>query len=51
LCTFALWALGLLALGLLPSTVSSLDEQAKRAYAEYQEQPTDLAKNIFMTAL
>ena len=37
--------------GLLPSTVSSLDEQAKRAYAEYQEQPTDLAKNIFMTAL
>jgi malate dehydrogenase (oxaloacetate-decarboxylating) len=37
--------------GLLPSTVTSLDQQAKRAYAQYQQQPTDLAKNIFMTAL
>jgi malate dehydrogenase (oxaloacetate-decarboxylating) len=37
--------------GLLPSIVTTLDEQAKRAYAEYHQQPTDLAKNIFMTAL
>jgi malate dehydrogenase (oxaloacetate-decarboxylating) len=37
--------------GLLPSTMSTLDEQEKRSYAQYQEQPTDLAKNIYMTAL
>ena len=37
--------------GLLPSAVTSLDEQARRAYAQYQQQPTDLAKNIFLTAL
>jgi malate dehydrogenase (oxaloacetate-decarboxylating) len=38
-------------IGLLPSVVTTLDEQAKHAYAEYLQQPTDLSKNIFMTAL
>jgi malate dehydrogenase (oxaloacetate-decarboxylating) len=31
--------------------VLSLDEQADRAYAQYQVQPTDLAKNNFLAAL
>lgn len=42
-------ALGLV--GLLPSAVTTLDEQARRAYAQYQRQPTDLAKNVYLTAL
>ncbi len=37
--------------GLLPSVVTTQDEQARRAYAQYQQQPTDLAKNVFLTAL
>jgi malate dehydrogenase (oxaloacetate-decarboxylating) len=37
--------------GLLPSAVTTLDEQVKRAYAQYQQQPDDLSKNIFLTAL
>jgi malate dehydrogenase (oxaloacetate-decarboxylating) len=37
--------------GLLPSAVTTLDEQAKRAYAQYQLQPSDLAKNVFLTAM
>ncbi len=37
--------------GLLPSVVTTLDEQAKRSYAQLQQQPTDLAKNIFLSAL
>lgn len=37
--------------GLLPSAVTTLDEQAKRAYVQYQQQPTDLAKNVYLTAL
>src|SRR5215467_929640 len=37
--------------GLLPPTVMTLEEQAKRSYAQYQRQPTDLSKNIFLTAL
>jgi malate dehydrogenase (oxaloacetate-decarboxylating) len=37
--------------GLLPSAVTTLDEQAKRAYSQYQRQPLDLAKNVFLTAL
>ena len=37
--------------GLLPSAVTTLDEQAKRAYAQYQQQPNDLTKNVFLTAL
>jgi malate dehydrogenase (oxaloacetate-decarboxylating) len=42
-------ALGLV--GLLPSTITTLDAQAMGAYAQYQQQPTDLAKNTFLTAL
>jgi malate dehydrogenase (oxaloacetate-decarboxylating) len=37
--------------GLLPSAVTTLDEQAKRSYAQYQRQQTDLAKNVYLTAL
>jgi malate dehydrogenase (oxaloacetate-decarboxylating) len=37
--------------GLLPAAVLSLDEQETRAYAQYQVQPTDLAKNDFLAAL
>jgi malate dehydrogenase (oxaloacetate-decarboxylating) len=37
--------------GLLPSAVTTGDEQVKRAYAQYQRQPDDLAKNVFLTAL
>ncbi len=42
-------ALGLI--GLLPSRVLTIDEQAHRAYRQYLEQPTDLAKNVFLTLL
>jgi malate dehydrogenase (oxaloacetate-decarboxylating) len=38
-------------LGLLPPAVTTLDEQVKRSYAQYQQQPNDLSKNIFLTAL
>jgi malate dehydrogenase (oxaloacetate-decarboxylating) len=38
-------------IGRLPSAVSSLDDQAHRAYARLAYQPTDLAKNIYMDAL
>src|SRR5262245_20437312 len=37
--------------GLLPSGVQTLEEQAKRAYEQYQAQPTNLAKNEFLAAL
>ncbi len=37
--------------GLLPSAVTTLDEQVKRAYAQYQAQRDDLSKNVFLTAL
>jgi malate dehydrogenase (oxaloacetate-decarboxylating) len=37
--------------GLLPPAVLTLKEQAKRAYAQYQEQQTDLHKNIYLTSL
>ena len=37
--------------GLLPSGQLSLDEQSERAYKQYQEQPSDLAKNTYMAAL
>ena len=37
--------------GLLPATVLSLEEQAKRSYAQYAAQPTELAKNEFLAAL
>jgi malate dehydrogenase (oxaloacetate-decarboxylating) len=42
-------ALGLV--GLIPPRVLTLDQQASRAYQQYQEQPTDLARNVFLTAL
>src|SRR5581483_3893442 len=38
-------------IGLLPSAITTLDEQVKRASAQYQQQPDDLSKNIFLTAL
>jgi len=37
--------------GLLPPRVVTLDDQAGRAYRQYLAQPTDLAKNVFLTAL
>jgi len=36
---------------LLPTNVQTLDEQVKRAYAQYCSRPNDLAKNTFMTSL
>ena len=42
-------ALGLV--GLLPPRVLTLEQQASRAYRQYLDQPTDLAKNVFLTAL
>ena len=42
-------ALGLV--GLMPPRILHLDEQLARSYSQFQEQPTDLAKNIFLTAL
>ncbi|KAH6838684.1 hypothetical protein BKA58DRAFT_425238, partial [Alternaria rosae] len=35
----------------LPTNVQTLDEQVKRAYAQYSSRPNDLAKNTFMTSL
>ncbi|KAH7355692.1 hypothetical protein BKA66DRAFT_429756 [Pyrenochaeta sp. MPI-SDFR-AT-0127] len=37
--------------GLLPTNVQTLEEQVKRAYAQYRSRPNDLAKNTFMTSL
>ncbi|KAH0376470.1 hypothetical protein KCU89_g17963, partial [Aureobasidium melanogenum] len=37
--------------GLLPSNVQTLDEQVKRAYAQFSTRPDNLAKNTFMTSL
>jgi malate dehydrogenase (oxaloacetate-decarboxylating) len=37
--------------GLLPAGILTLEDQAKRSYEQYQAQPTDLAKNIFLAAL
>jgi malate dehydrogenase (oxaloacetate-decarboxylating) len=37
--------------GLLPSAVTTLNEQVQRTYAQYQQQPDDFSKNIFLTAL
>jgi malate dehydrogenase (oxaloacetate-decarboxylating) len=42
-------ALGLV--GLLPPRILHLDEQAARSYGQFQAQPGDLAKHIFLTAL
>jgi malate dehydrogenase (oxaloacetate-decarboxylating) len=37
--------------GLLPPAVKTLEQQAARAYAQYREQPDDLARNVYLTAL
>ncbi|MFF3877700.1 NAD-dependent malic enzyme [Streptomyces sp. NPDC001978] len=37
--------------GLIPPRILSLDQQAARAYGQYTAQPTDLAKNVYLTAL
>ncbi len=37
--------------GLLPPRVLTMDQQASRAYRQYLDQPSDLAKNTFLTAL
>ena len=37
--------------GLLPPRVLSIEQQATRAYRQYLAQPTNLAKNVFLTAL
>src|SRR4051812_16439536 len=37
--------------GLLPPAVSSLEDQAERAYGQYRSQPGDLARNTYLTAL
>ncbi|MEY9962574.1 malate dehydrogenase (oxaloacetate-decarboxylating) [Streptacidiphilus sp. MAP12-16] len=38
-------------IGLLPPRTLDLDQQATRAYAQYLAQPSDLAKNVYLTAL
>jgi malate dehydrogenase (oxaloacetate-decarboxylating) len=42
-------ALGLT--GLLPDGVSTIDGQLERVYGQYQRQPDDLAKNLYLAAL
>ena len=37
--------------GLLPATVETLEQQVRRRYQAYQEQPTDLARHINLRAL
>jgi malate dehydrogenase (oxaloacetate-decarboxylating) len=37
--------------GLLPAGVATVEEQAKRAYEQYRDQPGDLARNTFLAAL
>jgi len=37
--------------GLLPSGVSTMEAQLRRVYAQYQRQPTDLAKNVYLANL
>lgn len=37
--------------GLVPAQVLTLEQQAERAYQQYRAQPTDLAKNVYLTAL
>lgn len=38
-------------MGLVPPQVLTQDQQARRAYAQYAAQPSDLAKNVYLTAL
>ena len=42
-------ALGLV--GLLPEGVSSIDGQVRRVYGQFQRQPDDLAKNVYLANL
>jgi malate dehydrogenase (oxaloacetate-decarboxylating) len=42
-------ALGLV--GLLPHGVSTIDGQLRRVYAQYQRQPDDLARNVYLANL
>ncbi|ETK34220.1 NAD-dependent malic enzyme [Microbispora sp. ATCC PTA-5024] len=37
--------------GLVPPAVETLDQQARRAYAQYRAQPTDLMKNVYLEAV
>lgn len=37
--------------GLVPPQSLTQDQQAVRAYAQYRSQPTDLAKNVYLTGL
>jgi malate dehydrogenase (oxaloacetate-decarboxylating) len=37
--------------GLLPTNVQTLDEQIRRAYAQYSTRTDPLAKNTFMTSM
>jgi malate dehydrogenase (oxaloacetate-decarboxylating) len=37
--------------GLLPWAVTTLEEQVRRAYRQYRAQPTDLLKNVYLTAV
>ncbi|MEV4508570.1 NAD-dependent malic enzyme [Dactylosporangium sp. NPDC049525] len=37
--------------GLLPSAVQSLEDQVRRVYEQYRQQPTDLLKNVFLAML
>jgi malate dehydrogenase (oxaloacetate-decarboxylating) len=37
--------------GLLPSAVLTLEEQTQRAYTQYQDQPSDLHKSIYLSSL
>ncbi|MGW1725873.1 NAD-dependent malic enzyme [Streptomyces sp. NPDC002306] len=37
--------------GVIPPRVLTLDQQADRAYGQYTAQPSDLAKNVYLTAL
>ena len=41
-------ALGLT--GLLPEGVSTIEGQLRRVYGQYQRQPDDLAKNLYLAA-
>ncbi|GAB1309856.1 NAD-dependent malic enzyme, mitochondrial [Madurella fahalii] len=37
--------------GLLPQSIQSLEQQARRAYEQYSTRPNDLAKNTFLTSM
>lgn len=37
--------------GLLPPAMTTIDEQVKRTYTQYQQQGGDVQKNLFLTAL